>query len=91
MKKISAIEANKIAKEINIIDVRTVEEFKEKRIESAVNIPLQLLEFKHQETLNKSQEYYLICFSGARAKIAESLLSSLGYKVSAISGGIKDL
>ena len=91
MKKINAIEANKLAKEINIIDVRTTEEFKEKRIESAVNIPLQLLEFKHQEALEKGQEYYLMCFSGARAKVAESLLSSLGYKVSAISGGTKDL
>ena len=91
MKKINAIEANEIAKEINIIDVRTIEEFKEKRVESAINVPLQLLDFKHQEVLNKNDEYYLMCFSGTRAKIAEKLLTSLGYKVSAISGGMKDL
>lgn len=91
MKKINAIEANEMAKEINILDVRTTEEFNDKRIESAINVPLQLLQFKHQEILDKNKEYYLMCFSGARAKMAEDVLTSLGYKVSAISGGMKDL
>ena len=91
MKKINAIEANELAKEINIIDVRTVEEFNEKSIESAINIPLQLIQFKHQEVLNKDEEYYVMCFSGARAMMAEGVLSSLGYKVSVVSGGMKDL
>ncbi|SHM65116.1 rhodanese-like domain-containing protein [Gracilibacillus kekensis] len=78
------IEANN---ELNIIDVREVDEVATGKIKGAVNIPLGLLEFRKQE-LNKSEEYIMVCRSGGRSGQATKYLESQGFNVTNMTGGM---
>lgn len=91
MKKLNAMQAKELQNEINIIDVRNVDELKETRLETIIHLPMALIPFKHQEVLDKSKEYYIICRSGARAQTAKVMLNDLGYKTEAILGGMMDI
>lgn len=63
-----------------LVDVRTPEEFSEKNLPSAVNIPLDTLESGIGEyASNKSQIVLLHCRSGRRSGLAETELRALGY------------
>jgi phage shock protein E len=63
-----------------LVDVRTVEEFSEKNLPDAVNIPLDTLESGiGQYASDKSQVVLLHCRSGRRSGIAERELRELGY------------
>jgi rhodanese-related sulfurtransferase len=72
---------------LNIIDVREVNEVKEGKIPSAINIPLGLLEFRMHE-LDKSKEYILVCRSGNRSGIAARFLEGQGFQVINMTGGM---
>jgi rhodanese-related sulfurtransferase len=72
---------------LNIIDVREVNEVKEGKIPSAINIPLGLLEFRMHE-LDKSKEYILVCRSGNRSGIAARFLKGQGFQVINMTGGM---
>ena len=63
-----------------LVDVRTVEEFKEKNLPGAVNIPVdQIKSGITNVATNKSQVILLHCRSGRRSGIAETELRALGY------------
>ncbi|MFO1445189.1 rhodanese-like domain-containing protein [Bacillus sp. Bva_UNVM-123] len=90
MEQLYASEVNELLlndKSLNIIDVREVEEVKAGKIPGAINIPLGLLEFRMHE-LDKSKEYIVVCRSGGRSGRACQFLSSYGYKVINMSGGM---
>lgn len=92
MKQISAKEVEQLLnqnKDINIIDVREVEEVATGKIPNAINIPLGLLEFRKDE-LDKSKEYIVVCRSGARSGRAVQFLESYGYNVTNMVGGMLD-
>lgn len=72
---------------LNIIDVREVDEVKERKIPGVTHIPLGLLEFRLHE-LNKSKEYVMVCRSGGRSGRACQLLDSHGFKVINMAGGM---
>ena len=76
---------------INILDVRSPEEFKEFHIPGAKNIPLGGLIFNVDSLLDKKKEYHLICASGARSHQAYLELESKGYKVVQTEGGNNQL
>ncbi|WP_232695494.1 rhodanese-like domain-containing protein [Brevibacillus daliensis] len=72
---------NKMAKEneLQLIDVRTPEEYAEERMEGAISIPLHELPNRIHE-LNPTKNLYMICRSGNRSGQACEFLASLGYK-----------
>lgn len=90
MEQLYASEVNELLmkdKSLTIIDVREVDEVKVGKIPGAINIPLGLLEFRMHE-LDKSKEYIVVCRSGGRSGRACQFLSSYGYKVINMSGGM---
>ena len=87
--RISASEAQKIMDEesnIIIIDVRTVDEYK-----NAICIPNELISNKEiAELPDKSQEILVYCRSGSRSRQAANKLIKLGYENVIDFGGIID-
>ncbi|MGP4073093.1 rhodanese-like domain-containing protein [Piscibacillus sp. B03] len=79
----------KLAKgeDLNLIDVREVEEVQEGKIPGAVNIPLGLIEFRENE-LDKNKEYIMVCRSGGRSGQATQFLQSKGYDVTNMEDGM---
>ena len=63
-----------------LVDVRTVQEFGEKNLPGAVNVPVdQIKAGITNVTMDKSQVILLHCRSGRRSGIAETELRALGY------------
>ncbi len=73
-----------------ILDVRTPEEFSEKRIEGAINIDIYSHDFQAEITgLDKSKSYYVYCRSGSRSFHAGLFMAQQGFKkVFNLDGGI---
>ena len=61
-----------------IIDVRTPAEFRQERIEQAVNKPLDSIE-KWVNELPKDKTIYFVCRSGSRSGIAQRIAAQRGY------------
>jgi rhodanese-related sulfurtransferase len=72
-----------------ILDVREPDESKKGHIPKAVNIPMELLEFKvANEIPNKDAHMLPYCKSDGRSCLACSTLQELGYKnVVSVAGG----
>lgn len=70
-----------------ILDVREVDEFANGHIPEAMNLPLSELGARFEE-LDKDQNYYVICHSGARSANASNFLSQQGYQVTNVLGGM---
>jgi phage shock protein E len=67
-------------KSIKLIDVRTVEEFREGHIKGSVNLPLdELLDKAAKQLPVKDATIFIVCHSGARASTAVSALKRVGY------------
>lgn len=83
---ISVIEADKFEQQIEkenvqLIDVRTPEEYRAGHIEGAINIDFKGEEFLEQfSELDKDEPVYLYCRSGNRSAKASDLLVEAGFK-----------
>ena len=74
-----------------ILDVRTPEEFAEKHIPDAINIPNETIGTEEiPELLDKEQLILVYCRSGNRSKQASEKLVRLGYTNIVEFGGIND-
>ena len=74
-----------------ILDVRTVEEFAEKHIPDAINIPNETIGSEEIPQLpDKDQLILVYCRSGNRSKQASEKLVALGYTNIVEFGGIND-
>ncbi|WP_026834066.1 rhodanese-like domain-containing protein [Exiguobacterium undae] len=73
--------------QLNVIDVREVDEVKEGKIPEAIHIPLGLVEFKMNE-LDKKKQYVMVCRSGARSGRAATYLEGQGFDVINMDGGM---
>ena len=74
-----------------ILDVRTAEEFKEKRIPGAINVPNETIGTEEiPELPDKEQLILVYCRSGNRSKQASEKLAALGYTNIVEFGGIND-
>ena len=74
-----------------ILDVRTEEEFAEKRIAGAILIPYDEIEARAEgELTDKAQLILVYSRSGRRSKIAAETLAKLGYTNVKEFGGIND-
>lgn len=90
---ISADEAKKMMDEggVTIVDVRTAEEYAEKHVKDAVNIPVESISAERPEALPDSAATILVyCRSGARSARASKALAELGYENVYNFGGIND-
>ena len=83
MLSVSAFKAKIGEKSVQLIDVRTPEEFGAGHIRKAVNIDVQSADFeaRAQSIISKDKPVALYCRSGKRSQRAASALSEMGYKV----------
>ncbi len=75
---------------VQLVDVRTPQEYTEGHIDGASNINVQSDDFKelaHRE-LSKDSTVLVYCRSGRRSLDAAEMLTVLGYKVVNLKGGI---
>lgn len=72
---------------VNIVDVRERDEFQEAHIEGANNYPLSEIG-EWIDTLDRAEEYIVICRSGARSTQAAWQMEAKGYKVVNIEDGL---
>ena len=63
-----------------IIDVRNPEEYKQKHIRGAINIPLYEIDNIKNEIINKDEVILLYCKTGKRSKMAKEILLQAGYE-----------
>lgn len=70
-----------IGKDVQFVDIRTANEYKNGHIDDAVNIDFyKSEEFKIKlEKYNKEEPIYIYCKSGGRSKKASKLLVKLGF------------
>ena len=74
-----------------ILDVRTPEEFADKHIPGAINIPNETISMEEiPELPDKDQLILVYCRSGNRSKQASEKLVALGYTNIVEFGGIND-
>ncbi|MDA2730367.1 rhodanese-like domain-containing protein [Bacillus cereus] len=74
-----------------LIDVRTVSEYRGNHMKGFQNIPLNELASKASQ-LDKNKEVIVICQSGMRSKQAAKVLKKLGFQhVTNVSGGMNGL
>lgn len=74
-----------------IVDVRTIEEYEERHILGAMNIPNESIgEEEIAQLPDKNQLIFVYCRSGRRSKEAAEKLVALGYKNVVEFGGIND-
>lgn len=74
-------EALKNKDDIAIIDVRTPQEFLRGSIMGSINIPIDMVESKIEESVtDKDKTVYVYCLSGARSSVAVNTMVKKGYK-----------
>jgi len=79
-----------LGKNVQLIDVRTSNEFNEGHIKNAINIDFfNVTNFKNSfNKLNKEQAIYIYCRSGARSQKAARKLVDMGFtKIYDLKGG----
>ena len=75
--------------DVQIIDVRTPQEFSEGHIPDAVNIDLESEDFFEQmDCLDKDKPVAVYCRGGRRSKIAAERFVGKGFEVTELDGGI---
>lgn len=79
-----------VDKKIQLVDVRTPQEFKEGHIKGAINI-----DYKNEKAfaegiskLDKKRPVAIYCRSGHRSGLAAKILAAEGFKVLDLSGGV---
>jgi rhodanese-related sulfurtransferase len=75
-----------VAKGALLLDVRTPEEFRDRHLDGAVNIPVQELAGRVSELGAKERPVVVYCRSGARSASAARLMKNAGYEVVDIGG-----
>lgn len=75
---------------VQILDVRSAEEYAEGHIANSINIDVQEPDFQAvaTETLKKNKKVYVYCRSGRRSLFAGEMLAKDGYNVVDLEGGI---
>lgn len=78
--------------DVEIVDVRTPEEYAEGYIGGAINIDVQSPDFSKEAAmaLDRTKTIYVYCRSGKRSLKAAEELMKLGYKVVNLKGGIME-
>ena len=89
-KKNNVVNVNEIKKDlgkISLIDIREPYEYSSGHIPTAKNIPMNVLLNNPEKYLEKNNEYYIVCQSGARSALTCKSLSKQGFNVVNVIGG----
>ena len=88
----TAVEAEVIGKDVQLVDVRTPMEYNNGHIDDAVNFDVNGTSFLKQiKTLDKEKPVYLYCKMGGRSNRAAEILKSNGFKkIFDYTGGYDD-
>ena len=73
---------------VELIDIREKYEYAGGSMQSAKNIPMGELLNDPEKYLNKNKEYYIMCQSGGRSARTCNNLTSQGFNVVNVAGGI---
>lgn len=78
------------ADSVQLLDVRTPQEYAEGHIDGALNINIQSDDFRRlvEKELSKDSTILVYCRSGRRSMEAAEILTELEYKVVNLKGGI---
>lgn len=78
---------------VNLIDVRSNQEYKEGHIQKAINLPIYELDKRIQSIVNcKDEIIILYCQSDFRSKKGKKILNKMGYNnVFYLKGGIDEI
>lgn len=78
------------ADSVQLVDVRTPQEYAEGHIDGALNINVQSVDFQQmaEKELSKDSTILVYCRSGRRSMDAAEVLTKLGYNVVNLKGGI---
>ena len=78
---------------ITVLDVRTKDEYKQKHLEGAINIPMHEIEGKIQRFVgNKNDVIIVYCEYGGRSKKVVNKLKKIGYaNVYNLEGGMEGI
>lgn len=88
LRSVSLGEASRMVQEGAVrVDVRSEAEFAHSSLGSALNLPLYLLRLRLPR-LDKTRRYILFCDTGARSAAAGFLMSSAGFDVAILEGGL---
>jgi rhodanese-related sulfurtransferase len=87
-KVINVNDMDELIGKVELIDIREDYEYKGGSIKSAKNIPMGELLNNPDKYLNKSEEYYIMCQSGGRSARACNALTTQGFNVVNVSGGM---
>lgn len=71
-----------------LLDVRTVQEYREGHIPGSKNIPLQSIETVSSAVRDKNTPIFVHCLSGSRSRQAATILGHMGYTNVKNIGGI---
>lgn len=86
------LEIIKTNDKVTLLDVRSVQEYKEGHLRNSINIPVYDLEKDAQKKLGKENIIIVYCSAGIRSKRAVQILKKLGYKnLYNIEGGIDNI
>ena len=79
-------------KEVQLVDVRTPDEYAEGRLAGAANIDVRAADFAERAAaaLDKTRPVAVYCRSGARSKTAAETLARQGYTVYELDRGISN-
>lgn len=72
---------------VNIIDIRSVEQYNNNHIPGAKNIEMNQLLIKPNKYLSKTSRYYIYCKKGIQSRKLCQILANNGYNVVNIQGG----
>lgn len=88
-----ALDIIKQSKDVKLVDVRSIQEYEEGHLNSAICIPLYELRKKISNIIqDKDCIIILYCTSGIRSLKAKKILENLGYKnVYNLKGGIEGI
>ncbi len=78
-------------KEVQLVDVRTLKEFKQGHLENADNVDVMNKSFMDKMAkYKKDVPVYVYCRSGGRSMKAAKMLQSKGFQVVNLNGGFRD-
>ena len=73
---------------VQLVDVRTAQEYSEGHIPGAMNIDVNAPNFEEKiKTLDKKENVAIYCRSGRRSKMAANKLTAAGFKVIELNTG----